>query len=89
MARLIVEQSFDSPLSDEEYDRVSNQIDPCLAKYGARWMRSYFADDRRRMICEFEAADAEAVLASYRAANVAFDRIWSAQMYEPKAAAAS
>jgi hypothetical protein len=45
-------------------------------------MRSYLSLDRKRMVCEFEAPDAEAVRASYRSAGVAFDRVWSAHLYK-------
>jgi len=33
------------------------------------------------MICEFEAADAEAVRASHRSADVGFERVWAAVVY--------
>ena len=78
MAILMVEQTFDPPLTDEEHDRAAKLLDPCLEQHGARWMRSYLAADRRRMVCEFEAADAETVRASYRTAGVAFERVWTA-----------
>jgi hypothetical protein len=78
MAILIVEQSFEIPLTDEEHDRAASRLDPCLEQHGARWMRSYLAADRKRIVCEFEAADAEAVRASYRSAGVSFDRVWTA-----------
>jgi len=41
-------------------------------------MRSYLALDRKRLICEFEAADAEQVRDSYRSAGVSFDHCWTA-----------
>ena len=44
-------------------------------------MRSYVSKDRKRLICEFEAADAEQVRTSYRNAGVNFERCWSADMY--------
>ena len=78
MAILIVEQTFEVPLTDEEHDRAAQRLDPCLEQHGARWMRSYLAADRRRLLCEFEAADAEAVRASYRSAGVTFERVWTA-----------
>lgn len=81
MAQLIVEQTFDPPLTDEQHNRLAGQLDPCLESYGARWMRSYLSADRRRMVCEFEAADAEAVRQSYRSAGVEFERVWPAQLY--------
>lgn len=81
MAHLIVEQSFGQPLTDDEHTRVAKHLDECLERHGARWMRSYLAADRLRMVCEFEAADAEAVRRSYRSAGVRFDRVWPAEVY--------
>ena len=52
---------------------------PCLEQYGVTWMRSYFSSDRRRMICHYEAPDAEAVRASNRAAGALFEQVWSAE----------
>ena len=83
MKQLVVEQSFDPPLTDEAYDAMSRRIDPCLAAYQVRWLRSLVAPDRRRMICAFEAADAEAVRAAYRSAGEKFDRVWVAEVFEP------
>jgi hypothetical protein len=88
MTQLVVEQSFDPPLTDEAYDRMSRRIDPCLAAYAVTWRRSFVSTDRRRMICAFEAADAEAVRAAYRSAGEAFDRVWVAEVYEPAASGA-
>ena len=82
MAHLIVEQTFPTPLTDEEHDRTAKRLDPCLEAHGATWMRSYLAEDRLRMLCEFEAADAEAVRASYRSAGLSFERVWPATLYK-------
>jgi Protein of unknown function (DUF4242) len=81
MVRLIVEQSFDPPLTDEEHHRAARRLDPCLEAHGARWLTSYLAHDRRRMICEFEAPDAEAVRTSYRSAELTFERVWSSEVF--------
>jgi hypothetical protein len=81
MARLIVERSFDPPITDEELESGARILDGCLEQHGARWLSSYLSSDRRRMICEFEAADAEAVRASHRSAAVGFERVWSADVY--------
>jgi hypothetical protein len=87
MTHLIVEQTFEAPLTDEEHGRLGQRLDQCLAAYNARWMRSYLSMDRRRMVCEFEAPDAEAVRTSYRSAGVAFDRVWSAEVFTRETAA--
>ena len=85
MAHLIVEQTFAPPLTDEEHGRIGQRLDKCAEAYGARWMRSYLSTDRRRMVCEFEAPDAEAVRSSYRSAGVAFERVWTAELYAREA----
>jgi hypothetical protein len=83
MTFLIMEKEFDPPLSAEAHDAEARRLDPCLDAHGVRWIRSYISTDRRRMICEFEAADAEAVRNSFRSAGVAFVRVWAAEPYFP------
>jgi len=81
MAQLIVEQVFETGLTDEEHGRLGERLDKCLGVYGAQWVRSYLSTDRRRMVCEFEAPDAEAVRTSCRSAGVGFERVWPADVY--------
>jgi hypothetical protein len=81
LERLIAEQTFDEPLTEDDHGRIGRRVDDCLAQHGARWVRSYLSTDRRRMVCEFEAPDAEAVRVSYRSAGVKFDRVWTAEVY--------
>ncbi|MBI4501672.1 MAG: hypothetical protein HY700_10975 [Gemmatimonadetes bacterium] len=40
----------------------------------------------QRIICEFEAPDAEAARTAYRNAEVPFDRVWVAEVYAAEAA---
>ena len=82
MALLVVEHSFDPPLTEDAIKSAFARLDPCLKAHGAVWIRSYVSADGRRMICEFEAADAEAVRASLRSAETPFDRVWPAQLYK-------
>ncbi|HVT03626.1 MAG TPA: nickel-binding protein [Thermoanaerobaculia bacterium] len=81
MATLVLEQNFEVPVNEEELGSAAKRIDKCLEAHGARWMRSYLSLDRKRLICEFEAADAEQVRDSYRSAGVEFDRCWTANVY--------
>jgi hypothetical protein len=84
MAAIIVETTFEVPMTDAQHDDFAKRVDPCLEAHGARWMRSYLSTDRLRMVCEFEAPDAEAVRASYRSAGVGFGRAWTAEVYARK-----
>src|SRR5437773_12358928 len=81
MARVIIEQVFDTAISDDEYGKLSKRVDPCLEAHDAAWRRSYISNDRRRVTCEFEAADAEAVRQSFRLADVKFERAWVAEVF--------
>jgi hypothetical protein len=81
MATLVLEQNFEAPVTDEYLNDAAKRVDGCLQAHGARWMRSYLSLDRKRLICEFEAADAEQIRDSYRSAGVSFDHCWTATVY--------
>jgi hypothetical protein len=80
---LIVEYTYDPPLTDEALNADSAALQPCLEIRGIRRLRSYISSDRRRGLCEFEAADAETLREAYHTAKVRFDRVWPAQLYGP------
>lgn len=82
MPMIVVERTFDPPLTDEEHERAAKKLGPCCEVRNVRWVRSYVALDRRRGYCQFEAADAEAVREAHHAAGVAFDRVWPASVFE-------
>jgi hypothetical protein len=79
MPLIIVETTFDPPISDEEFDRQAETVAPCLDERHATWVTSYMALDRRRRVCVFEARDAEAVRQAYRMSGVKFERVWAAE----------
>ena len=89
MAVLVLEQTFEKPMTPEELTLAARAFDKCLEAYGARWIRSYLSKDRKRMICEFEAADAEQVRASARSAGVPFDACWPAEVFSRDVPSAS
>ena len=78
MAKVLVEQRFDPALSDEEYGKLAKKVDPCLDQVDAIWCRSYISADKKRVICEFEAADAETVRQAYLSAGVPTEAVWTA-----------
>ncbi len=81
MPSMVVEQTFEEPMTPDELNAMAKRLDPCLEALGATWVRSYISSDRKRVICEFEAADAEKVRESYRSAGVQFERVWTAQVF--------
>jgi len=82
MPRFIVERSFEPPLTRDELGEVERRMAPCLELYGVRWLRSFWSEDRRRMICEYEAADAASVRNVQHEAGARFERVWPADVLE-------
>jgi hypothetical protein len=81
MARVMVEQAFAEPLTDERYGQLSKQLDPCLEIRNGTWRRSMLSKDRLRLVCEFEAPDAESVREALRMAKVPHERVWAADVF--------
>jgi hypothetical protein len=82
MPRIVIERSFDIPQTDEMMKEVADRERPCLAAYQATWKRSLLSSDRKRMICEYEAADAETMRRIEREAGAQFDRVWVGDVVE-------
>ena len=82
MARIVVERSFATPQSDADMQVVADRERPCLANYNVAWKRSLISADRKRMVCEYEAADAETMRRIQREAGAQFDRVWVGDVVE-------
>jgi hypothetical protein len=91
MARVMVEHVFDEPLTDERYQEGATKLDPCLELRHGAWRRSSLSQDRLRMVCEFEAPDAESVRQALRSAGIPYEKVWTALVFAvedyPEAAA--
>ena len=83
MPHVIVERSFEKPLTQEELNAVEERMAPCLDLYNVRWIRSFWSADRCQMICEYEAADVASVRNVQREAAAKSDRAWAADVLEP------
>jgi hypothetical protein len=84
MSRIIVERSFEQPLTEEQLKATEARMASCLDLYRVRWIRSVWSTDRRRMICEYEALDAASVTSVQREADATFDRVWPADVLGEK-----
>jgi hypothetical protein len=82
MPRIVVERIFDRPPSDEDLTAAGLRERPCLDIYGVAWRRSLLSADRLRMVCEYEAPDAESVRKVQREAGNEFDRVWAGSIIE-------
>ena len=76
--RIVVERSFDAPHTEADMMQVAGRMRPCLEAYQVAWKRTVVSADRRRLVCEYEAPDAETVRRIQHEAGAQFDRIWVA-----------
>ncbi|HVY38070.1 MAG TPA: nickel-binding protein [Polyangia bacterium] len=83
MPYLIVEYTYDPPLTDEKLAEASAALNPCLDVRGIRRLRTYLSTDRRRGFCEFVAADAESLREAFHTAKVPYARLWAADLFGP------
>jgi hypothetical protein len=82
MKTILVLHTFPVPLSDKALSDAVSRMKPCLQEYGVNWKRSYLAEDRLRMFCEYEAVDAESVRSACRSGDVPLDGVWQVDKIE-------
>jgi hypothetical protein len=88
MTRFVVERTFESPMTSEQFAALEQRMAPCMGNYRVDWVRSYLSGDRRRMICDYDAPDAFSVRALQQEAGASFDSVWPAEPMEPPETAA-
>lgn len=79
MATVIVERILNRPRTITEIGMLSKSTEWCMALYDVVALRHYLASDGRRLVCVFDAPDAEALRATMRSGG--FDQpahLWAA-----------
>lgn len=84
MSLVIVETLADSPLTPESPTDTDRRVLACLAERNGTWRYSLLSRDRLRMICTFDAPDAESVRESYWRGGGVFSRIWAGELLKPE-----
>lgn len=75
---VLVERTFPQPVDFDDVQALEDASGLCFDLRGVVFLRSYFAMDRRRMICLYTAPDAEAVREANLAGRLPFDLVWPA-----------
>jgi len=83
MSTVILERAFDPPLTDALFNEMNGRLGPCLERSNIKWIRSHRSLDRTRLLCVFEAPDADTVRDALRQARVAHERVWPGDILEP------
>lgn len=82
MKLVIVERTMQQPVTKEQLAAAAASGSPCFEAHRVRLLRSLLSLDGMRVVCQYEAPDAEAVRQANRKAGLAFDRVWTADVYE-------
>jgi hypothetical protein len=78
MEIVVVERLFETPVDPAELTARAAAGQWCFEVRNVRYLTGYVSGDGRRMVCIFEAPDAESVRTANRQANLPFERVWTA-----------
>ena len=73
---VVVERSFSDPVELADLQAKEDASQWCLDAHQVRFVRTLFANDKKRMLCLYAAPDAEAVAEAQRKAAMPVDRVW-------------
>ena len=77
MTNMFLERSFDAPLTRDDVIAQARDCGWCFEAHRGNWHGSFLARGGRKLVCRFEAADAEAVRLAQQKAGMPFTRVWS------------
>lgn len=78
MTFVMVERSFEAPADFDSLQQREIDGAWCLDQHGVCFLRTYFSRDKLRMLCLYEAPDAESVRVSQRTVGMPVERVWAA-----------
>jgi hypothetical protein len=78
MEHVMVERVFSEPVTVEQLRASLQRGESCMTMYRVRFLRTNLSRDGLRMICEYEAPDAESVRLVQQRLGMAFERVWTA-----------
>lgn len=81
LATVVVERAFTEPVSIDLIRGLLAKGMACLAANRVELLESKLSTDRARMLCVFEAPDAEAVRRANRQMGVPVERVWTASVH--------
>lgn len=76
-ANVLVSRRFQEPAVFAEIQALEDAGAGCLDTHRVRFVRTYFSADRRRMICLYQAPDAESVRIAQREAGMPVETVWA------------
>jgi len=78
-----VERSWDEPVKMADIQAIEDAGAWCLDTYNVRFVRTCFTTDRKRMVCLYNAPDAESVRQAQHQINMPMDKVWAFELIKP------
>jgi hypothetical protein len=78
METVVVERDFEEPVTDSDLLAMAERASGCYENLRVTRVRSYLSLDRKRMVCEYLAPDAESVRNASDRAKIPYVRVWTA-----------
>jgi hypothetical protein len=82
-ANVLVSRRFAQPVALADIQAIEDAGAGCLETHRVRFVRTYFSTDRRRMICLYQAPDAESVRIAQREAGMPVERVVAFRQFQP------
>lgn len=79
----LVERSFAEPIEFESLQAAEDENNSCLVMHRVRFVRSYLALDKRKMICLYAAPDLESIRTANRMTGLPVDEVYLARPNYP------
>ena len=80
---VIVERQFEQAADLDALQAIEDAATGCLDMHRVTFIKTYFSIDKKRMICQYNAPDAESVRQAQRAAQMPFTHVWACQILAP------
>jgi hypothetical protein len=82
-ANVLVRRRFEAPVALEEIQAREDAGAWCLEARHVKFVRTFFANDGRRMICLYRAPDVESMRQAQRQANMPVEDVWAFRSVDP------
>lgn len=83
-ANVLVSRQFEAATALEEIQAIEDRAGGCLEIHRVRFVRTFFSLDRTRMVCLYQAPDAESVRIAQREAGMPVERVWAFRAFLPE-----
>jgi len=82
-ANVLVVRRFTEPADLAAIQALEDAGKGCLETHRVHFIRTFFSRDQKRMICLYQAPDAESVRIAQREAGMPVERVWSFRRFGP------